>query len=218
MRPAIRIAAVCVAGAWVLALAATALRGEQKAADAPQPTRLSWLSPPGDPERGKTLGEVCLTCHSADSPATDPVAPKLHRQRQSYMFFALAAYRDGTRKSPIMEPMVAGKTDQDLRDIAAFVSGELHDRPPEANTTHPAYARTLRDCTWCHGETGIGEFEGMPVLAGQDPAYLAAAMEEYRTGVRGDPTMRHIAAKLTPEEERNFASYYASHEWLERHK
>lgn len=212
------LVALALAGAGGLVFAARSLGAAQTDASPPQPTLASWLSPAGDPVRGKALSEPCLVCHSETSPVTDPVSPRLDRQRQSYMFHALLAYRDGGRESAIMEPMVEGKSDQDLRDIAAYVSGELHDRPPEPMTDSEAYRRSLKDCTWCHGETGIGEFEGMPVLAGQDAAYIAQALAEYRSGVRDDPTMRKVAEKLSPEDARAFGEYYAQYEWLEKLK
>lgn len=200
-----------------LAAGALALVAAAVAEDAPQPTRISWRTPAGDAARGEQLAVTCLTCHSAASPLTDPVAPKLLRQRQSYMFFALAGLRDGGRESAIMGPMVEGLSDQDLRDLSTYLSGKLLDRPPDANVAHPFYRKAATECTWCHGETGIGEFEGMPVLAGQDASYLAAAIEEYRAGVRKDPAMRAVAAKLGAEDAEGLAEYYASHQWLERH-
>lgn len=203
-----------LAGA-ALALGAAAW-AQSAAPGAPQPTRISWLHPAPDAERGEELAATCLACHAEGAPPTVPPAPKLLRQRQSYMVFALADFRDGGRESPIMGPLLEGMSDQDLRDLSAYLSGELHDRPPDANVSHPFYRRAARDCTWCHGETGIGEFEGMPVLAGQDPAYLATALDEYRKGLRHDPTMRTVAATLTEEEAEGLADYYASHEWLER--
>lgn len=209
-----RLALALLAGAGALALSGGVF-SQTRQPPAPQPTKISWLSPAGDPERGRELAATCLACHSAAAPAMEPAAPRLHRQRQSYLFFALAAYRDGGRESAIMQPLVEGMSDQDLRDIAAWVSGEMPDRPPPAATDHPAYARTVRDCTWCHGETGIGELEGTPVLTGQDAAYLVAALEEYRSGARSDPAMRAIASALTPSEMHELADYYAQYGWLE---
>jgi cytochrome c553 len=208
-----RLALALSLGAGALALVAAAAADNR----APQATRISWRTPTGDANRGEQLAATCLTCHSVDSPPTDPVAPKLHRQRQSYLFFALAELRDGGRESAIMGPMVEGLRDQDLRDLSVYLSGQLLDRPPDANVSQPFYKKAARDCSWCHGETGIGEFEGMPVLAGQDASYLAAALEEYRTGVRTDPTMRAVAAKLSAADAKGLAEYYASHQWLERH-
>lgn len=176
----------------------------------------SWRNPAPDPARGEELAQVCLTCHVANSPQIDPPAPKLHRQRQSYVFFALLEYRDGKRQSEIMAPFAGELSDQDARDLAAYLSGDMHDVPPRARTDLPIYGRTASECTWCHGETGIGEFEGMPVLTGQDPAYLELALKEYRAGLRtGEPAMLTVAKDLTDAEISQLAEYYAAHDWLE---
>jgi cytochrome c553 len=56
----------------------------------------------------------------------------------------------------------------------------------------------------------------MPVLAGQDAAYIAQALAEYRSGVRNDPTMRHVVEKVSPEDAQALGEYYAQYEWLEK--
>lgn len=180
-----------------------------------QYARPSWRSPAADLEHGAELAIVCATCHVENSPEVDPSAPRLTRQRQSYLFFAMRAYRDGDRENAIMAGMVAGLSDQDLRDLSAFLAGEMLDRPPRARVDMPAYEQTIAQCTLCHGETGIGEYENMPVLAGQDPAYLRNALESYRAGTRSNPTMRAIAAGLDAEDLAPLAEYYSAHEWLE---
>jgi cytochrome c553 len=194
-------------GALLLAAAA----GES----APQLTRPSWRVPAGDPTRGAALAEQCLTCHAENATVTDPPAPKLRRQRRSYIFFALLDYRGGRRKSDIMAPFVEELTDQDARDLAAYLAGDMLDRPPKARRDMAAYARTTRECVACHGETGIGEYEGIPVLTGQEPAYLEAALTAYRDGRRTDPTMTTVVRDITPEHDRALADYYAAHDWLE---
>lgn len=219
MTPLHRLAVIALASAGALALAAAGLQGaEPLAPDAPQPTKISWRFPPGDAKRGETLAQPCLTCHAENAAALTPPAPKLHRQRQSYIANALLEFRDGKRDSPVMAPMAAGLKDQDIRDIAAYLGGGLLSKPPMPNTATAAYDRTTKDCTWCHGETGIGELEGMPVLTGQDRAYLEHALGEFRSGKRNDPTMRGVAAKLSPEEVKELAAYYAQYEWLEKLK
>jgi cytochrome c553 len=214
MIPLHRLAVIAVASAGALTLAVAGL----EAADAPQPTSISWRAPPGDAKRGEQLAQPCLACHTENAPVLTPPAPRLNRQRTSYMVSALLAFRDGQRESVVMGPMVAGLKDQDIRDIAVYLSGQMLDKPPKSNEQHPYYAFARANCTMCHGESGIGEMEGMPVLTGQDPAYLQNALEEYRTGVRKDPTMRGVAAKLTPEEEKGMAAYFAQYPWLEKLK
>lgn len=197
--------------AALLALFSAAAVGQ----DAAAPDWPSWRSPAPDAARGATLVAVCLACHRANSPQTNPPAPRLLHQRQSYVFFALRAYREGERSSPIMAAFARNLTDQDMRDIAAYVSGDMFDRPPPARTDLPGYAITSTHCATCHGETGIGEFEGMPVLTGQDPAYLAAALADYRSGARNNPTMRAVVAQVDPATDAAAAEYFAAHQWLE---
>ena len=205
----IRPAALLTAG--LLALASAAAVGQ----DATQPEWPSWRTPAPDAARGATLAAVCQACHSANSAQANPPAPRLWHQRQSYVFFALRAYREGERTSPIMAAFARNLTDSDMRDIAAYVSGEMYDRPPQARTDLPGYAIASTQCATCHGETGIGEFEGMPVLTGQDPAYLTVALAEYRSGARSNPTMRDVVAQVDPATDTATAEYFAAHTWLE---
>lgn len=195
-------------GAFLLAASATAQ------SDAPS-TQPSWRNPAADPVRGAVLARVCLACHGANAPQADPVAPLLRHQRQSYLFFALQAYRDGERRSDIMTPFASNLSDADMRDLAAYLAGDMLDSPPRALTDMTAYARTSADCGWCHGETGIGEFEGMPVLTGQNPAYLRQALAQYRDGTRTNATMAAVARGLDPAEDPGLADYYSAHSWLE---
>lgn len=181
----------------------------------PQPSRLSWRVPAGDPTRGAELAQPCLGCHGENAAITDPPAPKLRHQRHSYMFFALLEYRDGQRKSEIMGPEAKGLSDQDARDLTAYLAGDMLDRPPKARRDMAIYVRTARECIFCHGETGIGEYEGMPVLTGQDPVYLQNAFSAYRDGRRTDPTMTAVVRDIAPEDDGALAEYYAAHDWLE---
>lgn len=202
--------------AGLLALAAVLCAGSvlaQGNAPAPQPQRPSWRArKPGDPVRGKELAVTCMACHSREAAGGGVGAPKLRGQRESYLFYALLAYRSGARTNELMQPLSADLSDQDARDLAAFLAGPFPDHaPPKANTAHPAYRITSATCTWCHGETGLGKYEGMPVLTGQDPAYIAKALAQYRSGQRRDPTMRGITARHAAADDAALADYYSAY-------
>ncbi len=183
----------------------------------PQPTLPSWRVPAGDPVRGKELAVTCMACHSKAAAGGGVNAPKLRGQRESYVFHSILAYRDGARKNEVMQPLVAELSDQDARDLAAYLAGPFPDRPPpKGNTTHQAYRITSATCTWCHGQTGLGEFEGMPVLTGQDPAYLTKALAQYRSGERREATMRGVTARhATAADDAALADYYAGYSWVD---
>lgn len=207
-----------VAGALVLAavLGTGSLVLAEVKSEEGQQQRPSWRAPqPGDPVRGKELAVTCMACHSQEAAGGGVGAPKLRGQRAGYLFSAIVAYRGGTRRNALMQPVVADLTDQDARDLAVFLAGPFPDHvPPKANTAHPAYRITSTTCTWCHGETGLGEYDGMPVLTGQDPAYIAKALAQYRSGERQDPTMRGIAAHQSPANDAALADYYSAYSWV----
>lgn len=169
---------------------------------------------PANAARGAMLAGPCLTCHGPVNPplGSPPVhPPKLIGGRPDALFLALLAYRRGTRTDAIMQAAIASLSLQDLRDLAAYLAAEGPLRPPapaEADTW--AHEKVHRDCTACHGETGMGEMWGIPVLTGQNRDYLVAALMAYRDGTRRNATMGPIAARLTPQEIERLAEYFAS--------
>lgn len=207
-------------GWWVLAvlafglpLAAVAASGDSAG------TRPSASNPPGDAARGKALAETCLTCHAAGgAPAGDPPVPPPHlrHQRASSIFYALHDYKTGQRQSDIMGPLVEDLTEQQMRDLSVYLAGPPLGHPPTAKLAgDPIHKETSARCDLCHGETGMGEMQGIPLLTGQEQAYLERALAEYRDGRRADPTMQAVARSISLDRDADFAHYYAVQEALE---
>jgi|SRR5690349_187693 cytochrome c553 len=67
-------------------------------------------------------------------------------------------------------------------------------------------------CIGCHGipgyKTAFPEVYHVPKIAGQNPAYLEAALKAYRAGQRSHPSMRGIAGSMTDEDIAAYAKYY----------
>jgi cytochrome c553 len=74
----------------------------------------------GDAERGRQLAPNCAACHGADGNSPSPAFPIIAGQHEAYLFSALVEYRDRTRNNAIMSAAVVGKSDQELRDLAAW--------------------------------------------------------------------------------------------------
>ena len=74
----------------------------------------------GDAEAGKTKSASCSACHGADGNSANPVWPSLAGQHAKYIAIQLQAFKDGNRQDPMMTPMAAPLSDQDIQDIAAF--------------------------------------------------------------------------------------------------
>jgi cytochrome c553 len=74
----------------------------------------------GDPERGRQLAPDCAACHGSNGVSPSAAFPIIAGQHEAYLFTSLVAYRDRSRDNAIMSAAVVGKSDQDLRDLAAW--------------------------------------------------------------------------------------------------
>ena len=67
-------------------------------------------------------------------------------------------------------------------------------------------------CTGCHGipgyRTAYPEVYHVPKIGGQQPAYIVAALKDYKSGARWHPSMRGIAASLSEQDMADLAAYY----------
>jgi cytochrome c553 len=68
-------------------------------------------------------------------------------------------------------------------------------------------------CVGCHG---IADYKAsfpivfrVPMLGGQNPAYIVNALHEYQKGERKHPTMHGIAASLSDQDMADIAAYYS---------
>jgi len=87
--------------------------------------------------------------------------------------------------------------------IASLISLALASAPPE----QPA---KLGLCASCHGANGIATLPAHPHLAGQDEAYLRAALRAYRSGARQHAPMQAAIGAISDAELDALARYYAS--------
>jgi cytochrome c553 len=74
----------------------------------------------GDISRGLDASKICVACHGQRGISEQDNYPHLHGQHRTYLLREMRAFRDGTRHDPIMSPMLANLSDQDLIDIAAY--------------------------------------------------------------------------------------------------
>lgn len=69
-------------------------------------------------------------------------------------------------------------------------------------------------CIGCHGIQGykaaFPELYHVPMIAGQNEAYIVAALKEYASGARSFATMEAIAQTLSEQDMADVAAYYAN--------
>lgn len=79
----------------------------------------------GDAEAGKAKSSTCMGCHGIPKYSNvypSYKVPKLGGQSAEYIAAALKAYKDGSRQHPTMTAQGESLSDQDIEDIAAFLS------------------------------------------------------------------------------------------------
>lgn len=68
-------------------------------------------------------------------------------------------------------------------------------------------------CIGCHGipgyQTTFPETYKVPKLGGQHAAYIASALQAYKSGERKHPDMNSIASSLSAQDIADIAAYYA---------
>lgn len=73
-----------------------------------------------DVAAGKAKAAMCAGCHGPKGISMIPTYPNLAGQKEQYLALQLKAFRDGERKSMLMEPMSKGLSDADIANISAY--------------------------------------------------------------------------------------------------
>ncbi len=175
-----------------------------------------------DAAAGKIIAERdCKACHGLDGKGVAPAIPNLAAQREPYLYNSLKEYKDGRRSHAALKNMTTNMSDADLRNVAAYfaslppianaASGDIkHSSPYEKGKTLAAA------CAKCHGEDGNSTTPGTPTLAGQQPHYLVAAIQEYHQGDRAKDAMRSILRDADSADLESIALYFASQKPVKR--
>ena len=79
----------------------------------------------GDAARGKQLAYTCTGCHGIveyKNAYPNYHVPKIGGQNEKYIINALTGYKKGDRNHPTMHAQAQSFSDQDIADIAAYLS------------------------------------------------------------------------------------------------
>lgn len=167
----------------------------------------------GNAEAGQTKAATCIACHGPDGNSPNPIWPKLAGQSASYIMDQLGKFKSGARQDPLMSPMAAPLSDEDVADLAAFFSSQKRQLgsadPQQVALGEKLYragnaTRGVAACASCHGPSGAGNpAANFPGLSGQHAAYVEKALKDFRAASRStdlNAMMRDLAAKLSDAE------------------
>jgi len=165
----------------------------------------------GTPAAGKAKAEAagCFSCHGADGIATqtglaaDKHIPNLAGQPDLFIQFQLVYFRSGARKSPIMNGMAQPLSDEDIRNLGAFIASLPPARPalppdaaPQETELGVKVAQAIH-CTTCHGDHLEG-VDNNPRLAGQREDYLVQSLRDFKSGARNASGVAGMADVVYP--------------------
>jgi cytochrome c553 len=227
------VPAVSRAGPADQAPAANGANSNQAAAS---PASATTATPPVTPDpyadgsvpAGTAKAAVCFSCHGPNGNSQNPVWPRLAGQNAVYIAEQLHLFKAGIRKNPVMQPMAAGLSDQDIDNLAVFFAAQTpvgleadpsYWKAGQALYVHGDAAHDVPGCVACHGPLGRGNpAAGYPALEAQQSVYVVSQLQNYANDTRysgsnattatpNSVIMFDIAKRLTPEEIRDVASY-----------
>ena len=194
----------------------------------------------GNISAGKEKAAACVSCHGDNGNSLVSTFPKLAQQHSSYLIKQLQAFKNGTRKNPMMSSIAMGLTDEDMVVIAAYYAeqeisanqlpvlddeDEGEKKADSKNTIQAIIAqgsdlyrngdltREVSACIACHGPFGEGNKPAaFPLIKSQHADYLIKTLTDFKTDLRSNnpENMMHMIAKKMTDEEIKAVSYRIS--------
>ena len=174
----------------------------------------------GDAALGAQKAAVCGACHGMNGSSVNPEWPNLAGQPEPYVVAQLQQFKQGARVNPLMTPMAAPLSEQDMKDLGAHFSQQtpagLEADPSTWKAGEKLYrggdaARGIPACIACHGPQGRGNGPARyPALRAQHAVYAYNQLKAFASGGRkssGNDIMQVVASRLTDDEMRALASY-----------
>jgi cytochrome c553 len=164
----------------------------------------------GDAGLGQVAAEPCAGCHGDDGNASGAEMPTLAGQDARYFVKAMKAYQDGKRHHQQMFDAVNELSETKVDNLAAFYAGQ---EPVRRDVRTPlTTTEWVNRCERCHGIDGNSTDPRFPMLAGQDPAYLADTLQSYVETTRSNTTMHAMSDPLSAADIERIVEHYSTRE------
>jgi cytochrome c553 len=170
----------------------------------------------GDTSRGVV---ACITCHGPKGQSAVSSWPKLSAQHAAYTVKQLKSYKDGTRVNAIMMGMAMPLNDQDMVNIATYLSQQAPSQGVAENKETILLGQSIyrggiaskgvQACAGCHSPNGAGIPSQYPRQGGQWADYSYNQLINFNQGTRKNLQMNSIAGKLSDQEMKAVSDYMA---------
>jgi len=168
-----------------------------------------------DIEAGRAKAQPCAACHGADGNAVAGNFPNLAGQTWRYIYIQLKDFKEGRRSNPLMDPMAASLSRQDMIDIANYYAAQVA-KPStfKADENKIKLGKAKADetlCSMCH----LGGFSGqneIPRVAGQQYEYVVQQLKDFKARKRTNDAgnMTSVSQTLSEADIENLAHYITS--------
>lgn len=171
----------------------------------------------GDAARNIT---ACVSCHGAAGASTISANPKLGGQHAAYIHKQLTNFQGADRNNPIMSPLAKVLTDDEMKNIAAYLDAQPA-KPGAAKNKDTLELgkkiyragiaeKSIPACAGCHSPNGAGIPAQFPRVGGQHQDYTVTELTNFRSGARKNgPMMATIAKRMSDDEIKAVADYIA---------
>ena len=201
----------------ILAVSSIANAAEEKKPVKADPAKGEAIYTKGDASRNIV---ACFACHGTAGNSTIVQNPKLAAQHEAYTYKQLADFKVTERNNPIMTPIAKALTEEEMKDLAAFLNAQAA-KPGAAKNKETVEAgkqiyragiaeKNVPACAGCHSPTGAGIPAQFARLAGQHQEYTAAQLTGFRSGARkNSEQMTTIAKRMSDDEIQAVSDYIA---------
>ena len=163
----------------------------------------------------KLKAEPCFACHGPNGNSTNPEVPILAGQTWRYIYIELRDFKEGRRKDPVMSPMAADLSRDDMIVLGNFFAAQ---KPApiafKADGARVEAGRKISDavlCPMCHLGGFVGQNE-IPRVAGQYPEYIRKQLHDFKARRRTNDAgnMTSVAGTLSDDDIENLSHYIAN--------
>lgn len=162
------------------------------------------------------LASGCTGCHGTDGVSQGAALPSIAGIDRRYLMRVMLEFKQGERPATIMDRIAQGYSDNELRRIAIWFSGQpwrSTDPPTNSDAMTEGERLHQQGCEECHEQRGRFQDRDVPRIAGQGADYLLLQLEVYqnpREKQRQPEKMQQALAQLSGQQLQLLARYYAS--------
>ena len=167
---------------------------------------------------GAAKAEACFACHGKGGISQMAATPSLAGQPDGFLQWQLVYFRSGTRKNPVMQPLAAALSDDDIRNLAAYFAAQ---KPPASGANGPADAPKFavgqrlaqqHRCASCHKDDYSGA-QAAARIATQREDYLLKALRDFKSGARTGGGVAAMADAVYPlgDEQLTALAHFMAH-------